>query len=124
MYVQEKKKRTKSLRGYFSGKMFVSKNKFVRTTMRLFNAIFFSIFFSFYGCYLFQLSCTIEYPLISLDFVIDFAIFTMWLQMCGWTDRQTDEQNNRQTDIMMGGQTNKWMDMQHTIPNNKKDALL
>ena len=25
------------------------RNKFVRTTMRLFNAIFFSIFFSFYG---------------------------------------------------------------------------
>ena len=45
---------------------------------------------------------------------IDFAIFTMWLQTCGWTDGQTDGQNNGQTDRMMGGQTNKWIDMQHT----------
>ena len=81
--------------------------------MRLFNAIFFSIFFSFYGYYLFQLSCTIEFPLISLDFVIDFAIFTMWLQMRGWTDGQTDGQNNGQTDRMMGGETNKWTDKQY-----------
>jgi len=58
--------------------------------------------------------CTIEFPLISLDFAIDFAIFTMWLQMCGWMDGQTDGQNNGQTERMMGGQTNKWMDMQHT----------
>ena len=82
--------------------------------MRLFNAIFFSVFFSFNGCYLFQWSRTMEFPLISLDFVIDFAIFTMWLQTCGWTDRQTDGQNNGQTDRMMGGETNGWMDMQHT----------
>ena len=81
--------------------------------MRLINAIFFP-FFSFYGCYLFQLSCTDEFPLISLDFVINFAIFTMWLQRCGWMDGQTDGQNNGQTDRMMGGETNKWMDMQHT----------
>merc|ERR1719285_1266563 len=54
------------------------------------------------------------YSLISLDFAIDFAIFTMWLQTCGWTDGQTDELNNEQTDRLMGGQTNKWMDMQHT----------
>ena len=37
----------------------------------------------------------------------------MWLQMCGWTDGQTDGQNNGQTDRMMGGETNEWMDMQH-----------
>ena len=48
-------------------------NKFIQTTMRLFNEIFFSIFFSFYECYLF--------PLNHLDFAIDFEIFTMWLQM-------------------------------------------
>ena len=47
--------------------------------MRLFNAIFFSIFFSFSGC-------TIDLKLISLDFAIDFAIFTMWLQTYGWAD--------------------------------------
>ena len=47
--------------------------------------------------------CTIDFKLISLDFAMDFAIFTMWLQTCGWTDGQTDEQNNRQTDGMMGG---------------------
>ena len=33
---------------------------------------------------------TIKLPLISLDFAIDFPIFTMWLQTCGWTDGQTD----------------------------------
>ena len=82
--------------------------------MQLFNAIFISIFFSFYGCNLFQLSCTIKFPLISLNFVIDFAIFTKWLQLCGWTDVQTDGQNNGQTDSVMDGETNKWMDMQHT----------
>ena len=88
--------------------------KFVRTTMRLFNAIFFSIFSLYYECYLFQLSCTIKFPLISLDFAIDFAIFTMWLQTYGWMDGQIDGQNNGQTDRMMGGETNKWMDMQQT----------
>ena len=62
----------------------------------------------------FPWNCTIEFPLISPDFVINFAIFTMWLQTCGWTDGQTDGQNNGQTDRMMGGETNKWMDMQHT----------
>ena len=46
------------------------------------------------------------YSLISLDFAIDFAIFTMWLQACGWTDGQTDGLNNEQTDRLMGGQTN------------------
>ena len=59
-------------------------NKFVQTTMRLFNAILFSIFFSLYGWYLFSLNCTIDFQSISLDFAIDFAIdfatFTMWLQ--------------------------------------------
>ena len=60
------------------------------------------------------MSCTIKFPLISLDFAIDFAIFTMWLQTCGWTDGQTDGQNNGQTDRMMGRQTNEWMDMQYT----------
>ena len=54
------------------------------------------------------------YSLISLDFAIDFAIFPMWLQACGWTNGQTDGQINGQTDGMMGGETNKWMDMQHT----------
>ena len=63
---------------------------------------------------LFPWSCTIDFKLISLDFAIDFAIFTMWLQTRGWTDGQTDGQNIGQTDKMMGGQTNKWMDMQYT----------
>ena len=96
-------------------------NKFVRTTMRLFNAIFFSIFFSFYWCYLFPLNCTIDFQLISLDFAIDFAIFTMWLQTYGWTDRQTDGQNNRQTDRIMGRQANEWMDMQYLCMNMQKN---
>ena len=60
------------------------------------------------------------YSLISLDFAIDFAIFTMWLQTCGWMDGQTDGQNNGQTDRMMGGQTNEWMDMQHTCLDMQK----
>ena len=76
--------------------------------MRLFNAFFFSMFFSFYGCYLFQLSYTIEFPLISLD----VGIFSMWLQTCGWTDGQTDGQNDGGTDRLMGGQTNKRTAMQ------------
>ena len=66
-------------------------------------AIFFSIFFHFMDD---------TYHL--LDFAIDFAIFTMWLQTCGWTDGHTDGQYNGQTDRLMGGQINKWMDMQHT----------
>ena len=55
-----------------------------------------------------------DFRLILLDFAIDFAIFTTWLRTCGWTDGQTDGQNNGQTDRMMGGETNKCMDMQHT----------
>ena len=51
---------------------------------------------------------------------MNFAIFTMWLQTCGWTDGQTDGQNNGQTDRMMGGQTNEWMDMQHTCLDMQK----
>ena len=74
----------------------------------------FLYFFLFYGCYLFLSSCTIKFPLISLDFAIDFAIFTMWLQTCGWMDGQTDRHNNGVTDGLIGGQTNKQMDMQHT----------
>ena len=79
--------------------------------MRLFNAILFSILFSFYGCYLFPLNCATRFQLISLDFAMDFAIFTMWLQTYGWTDEQIDEQNNRQADRIMGRQTNEWMDI-------------
>ena len=68
---------------------------------------------------LFQLSCTIDFKLISLDFAIDFAIFAMWLQTYEWTDGQTDGQkdgqtdgkNDGQTDRLMGGQTNEWMDI-------------
>ena len=36
----------------------IAHDKFVGTTMQLFNAILFSILFSFYGCYLFPLNCT------------------------------------------------------------------
>ena len=77
-----------------------------------FQCIFlFNIFFYFVDV-MFPFYCTINFQLISLDFVIDFAIFTLWLQMYGWMDGQTDRQNNGQTDRIMGGQTNKWMDMQ------------
>ena len=51
------------------------------------------------------MSFTIDFQLISLDFAIDFAIFTMWLQTYGWMEGQTDKQNNGQTDGIMGGQT-------------------
>ena len=44
-------------------------------------------------------------------FPIDFAIFTMWLQMYGLMDGQTDGQNNGQTDRIMGGQTIERMDI-------------
>ena len=69
------------------------------------------------------MNCTIDFQLISLDFAIDFAIFTMWLQTCGWTDGQTDGQNNGQTDRMMGGKTNKWMDMQYTCIDMQKTMV-
>jgi len=68
-------------------------------------------FFSFYGCYMFLLNCATRFKLISLDFAIDLAIFTMWLQTYGLMDGQTDEQNNGQTDRIVGGQTNEQMDM-------------
>ena len=67
----------------------------------------FNTFCLFYGCYLCPFDCPIDWQLLSHDSAIDFAIFTMWLQTCGWTDGQTDRQNNGQTDRMMGGQTNK-----------------
>ena len=35
-------------------------------------------------------------------------------------DGQTDGQNNGQTDRMMGGQANEWMDMQHTCLDMQK----
>ena len=56
---------------------------------------------------------TIDFKLIFLDFAIDFAIFTMWLQTYGWADGQTNGQNDGQTDEIMGEQTNEWMDMQY-----------
>ena len=62
-------------------------------------------------------------PLVSFGFAIDFAIFTMWLQTYGWTDGQTDGQNNGQTDRIMGGQTNKWMDMQYTCIEMQKTMI-
>ena len=54
---------------------------------------------------------TNDLQLISLDFAIDLAIFTMRLQTYGLMDGQTDGQNNGQTDRIVGGQTNEWMDM-------------
>ena len=53
-------------------------NKFVRTTMRLFNEFFFSIVFHSVDV-MFPFDCTINFPLILLDFVIEFANFT-WLR--------------------------------------------
>ena len=44
----------------------------------------------------------------------------MWLQTYGWTDRQTDGQNNGQTDRIMGGQANEWMDMQYMCMDMQK----
>ena len=46
--------------------------------------------FSFYECYLFPLNGKIDFQLMSLDFAIDFAILTMWLQTYGWTYGRTD----------------------------------
>ena len=79
------------------------KNKFVRTTMRLFNAIFFSIFFLFYGCYLFSLNC--DFTWFGNRFFNLYNLVTdVWID--GWTDwlieKWTDWQNN--------GRTGQWMD--------------
>ena len=72
---------------------------------------------------MFPLNCTIDFQLISLDFAIDFAIFTMWLQTYGWMDGQTDGQNNGQTDGIMGGQTNEWIDMQYMCIDMQKTMI-
>ena len=56
----------------------------------------FSMQFSFHYLFikwmlfLFLLSCTIDLQLISLDFSIDFGIFTIWLLMHVWIDGQID----------------------------------
>ena len=63
------------------------------------------------------------FKLISLDFSIDFANFTMSLQAYRGTDRQTDGQNNGQTDKIMVGQTNEWMDMQYMCIDMKKTII-
>ena len=64
-----------------------------------------------------------DFQLISIDFAIDFAIFTMWLQMYGWIDGQTDGQNTEQTDRIMGGQTNEWIDMQCRCIDMQKNMI-
>ena len=66
------------------------------------NAVFFSIFSLFHGCYLLPLNCAIELQLILFDFVIDFAIFT-WLQTDGETNSQTDQQMDGSMDGPMVG---------------------
>ena len=60
---------------------------------------------------MFLLNFSTRFQLISLDFAIDLAIFTMWLQTYGLMDGQTDGQKNGQTDRIMGGKTNERMDM-------------
>ena len=61
---------------------------------------------------LFSWNCTIEFILISLD----FAMILQFLQ-CGYRhmDGRMDRQNNGQTDRIIGGKTNDWMDMQKTM---------
>ena len=52
-------------------------------------------------------SMDVDFQSISLDFTIDFAIFTIWLHMYGWTDKWTekwtDAQIARRTDQLMDG---------------------
>ena len=64
-----------------------------------------------------------DFQLISIDFAIDFAILTMWLQTYGWIDGQTDGQNTGQTDRIMGGQTNEWIDMQYMCIDMQKTMI-
>ena len=56
-----------------------------------------------------------DFQLISLNFAIDFAIFTMWLQTYGWMDGQTIGQNDGQTGGIMGRHSNECIDMQKTM---------
>ena len=58
-----------------------------------------------------------------LDFAIDFAIFTMWLQLYGWTDGLTDGQNDRQTDKIIGAQTIEWVNMQYMCMDMQKTII-
>ena len=69
------------------------------------------------------MSFTIDFQLISIDFAIDFASFTIWLQMYGWMDGQTDGQNNYWTDQIMSGQTNEWIDMQYMCLNMQRTMI-
>ena len=96
------------------------KDKFVRTTIRLFNAIFFSIFFLFYGWYV-----SIEmFNRLPIDFTWFCSRFLQFLQ-CGYRhmDRQIDGQNNGQTDKIMGRQTYEWIDMQYMCIDMQKTMI-
>ena len=64
--------------------------------MRLFDAIFFSIFFFILWMLYVSTELFHQMPMISLDFVINLTIFNMWLQTYGLMDGQTDGQNNGQ----------------------------
>ena len=72
---------------------------------------------------MFLLNCSYRFQLISLDFAMDLAIFTMWFQTYGLMDGQTDGQNNGQTDRIMGGQASEWMDMQYTCIDMQKTMI-
>ena len=72
---------------------------------------------------MFLLNCSTRFQLISLDFAIDLAIFTMWFQTYGLMDGQTDGQNNGQTDRIMGGQTNERMDMRFMSIDMQKTMI-
>ena len=61
--------------------------------------------------------------MISLDLAIVFLIFTIWLMTYVWMDGETDGQNNGQTDKIMGGQANEWMDMQYTCIDMQKTMI-
>ena len=61
--------------------------------------------------------------IVQIDFAIDFAIFTIWLLTYIWMDGQTDGQSNGQTDRIIGGQTNEWMDMQYACIAMQKTMI-
>ena len=84
------------------------KNKFVRTTMRLFNAIFFSIFVLFHGWFV---SMKL-YHWLQIDFTwfcnrfCHFYNVATDIWMDGWIDRWTEWWTDRQNN----GRTDQWMD--------------
>ena len=92
-------------------------NKFVQTTVRLFNAIFFSIFFFILWILYVSIDLFHKIPIDFTGFCDRFGNFynvvtDIWID--GWTDRWIEQWTDRQNN----GRTGQWMDG-HAIYNHR-----